>query len=804
MTLTRGTQLGPYKVGALLGAGAMGEVYRGRDPRLGRDVAIKVLPPQFLSDPERLARFERESRIVATLNHPNIVAIYDTGTAVGIRYIVCELLVGGTLRDVLTPGAPLVFRKAIEISHQIARGLAAAHVRGVVHRDLKPENIFVGDDGVVKILDFGLSRLKETTSEDATTPGTEAGRILGTVGYMAPEQVLGRRADHRADIFAFGAILYEMLTGRRAFVGETATDRMTAILTDEPPEIPVASRGVTSALEGIVRRCLDKRPDGRFQSASDLSFALEVLGNTSSDSSPSRAAAAPRATHLRWLLGAATIVIAAVLGATAARRFALPSTEMARATFIDISGTPIPVPSEDGRQLAFIIDDQEGSRIWVGSLDRPGLNPIPGTEGISGGPYWSPDSHHLGFTVGQQLKTVDLTNGAVESVAAVPNAAIGPQFGAMNDHGDIIFDHRGIFQLRSSGGAPIPLVMPDLHQGDFFLGFPQFLPDGQHYLFSVARRGGNPGEAQVGKLGSQERKTILQTDSAATYASGYLLFTRGGALFAQVFDPNRFELSGHPKLLLGGLTTSRSFFRGSAVVASRTTLYFTTEVPTRSQLTWFDRVGHASARLEDPLEAIAFDVSGDGATAVIMLGIPGDLWKIDTQRGGMSRLTNGADDADPRLSADGMSVLFGGTYNGRRGLDIVRLEGASRRRVYEPSGAEDPLKDPLARLMLHDWSRDGRFALCDLTGRHREISAVTLSDAHVEVALRSVVSADQARFSPDGKWIAYNEVESGREQVFVVPFPQPASDGRSRHQVESSLSGEVTDVSCSIWMPQTR
>ena len=307
---------------------------------------------------------------------------------------------------------------------------------------------------------------------------------------------------------------------------------------------------------------------------------------------------------------------------------------MTRATFIDISGTPMPVPSEDGRQLAFIKDDKEGSRISVGSLDRPGLNPISGTEGISGGPYWSPNGRHLGFTVGQQLKTVDLTNGAVESVAVVPTASVGPQFGALNDHGDIIVDDRAIFQVRPSGGAPMPLIMPDLQQGDFFLGFPQFLPDGQHYLFSVVRRGGDPGDAQVGKLGSQERTTILQTDSPATYASGYLLFTHGGALFAQVFDPYRLELSGHPELLLGGLTTSRSFFRGSAVVASRTTLYFTTDVPTRSQLTWFDRVGHASSRVEDPLEAITFDVSEDGATAVIMLGIPGDLWRIDTQRGG--------------------------------------------------------------------------------------------------------------------------------------------------------------------------
>ena len=251
---------------------------------------------------------------------------------------------------------------------------------------------------------------------------------------------------------------------------------------------------------------------------------------------------------------------------------------MTGATFIDISGTSIPVPSEDGRQLAFLLDDKEGSRIWSDPSDRPGLHPIPGTEGVSGGPYWSPDGHHLGFTVGQQLKTVDLTNGAVENVAVVPDAAVGPQFGALNDHGDIIFDDRGIFQLRSSGSAPIPLVMPDLHQGDFFLGFPQFLPDGQHYLFSVARRGGDPGDAQVGKLGSQEHKTILQTDSSATYASGYLLFTRGGALFAQVFDSQRLELSGHASCFLAASQR--------AVRSSGGQLLLPLEQPSISRLTY--------------------------------------------------------------------------------------------------------------------------------------------------------------------------------------------------------------------------
>jgi serine/threonine protein kinase len=599
MPLSPGSQLGPYQVLALIGAGGMGEVYRARDPRLGREVAIKVLPTHYLTDPDRLERFQREARAAAALNHPNVVVIYDTGTSDGVPFIASELLTGTTLREALTTGIAWPTRKALDVAQQIARGLAAAHARGIVHRDLKPENVFVGADGVVKILDFGLARLKEgpVLPEDPTMPGTEAGRVLGTVGYMAPEQVRGQPADHRADLFAFGAILYELLAGRRAFTGDTAADSMTAILTKEPPEIAHTVHPVSPAVERIVMRCLDKRPEARFQSASDLAFALEAPSGTSSSGFDARAPVTSSTIRRRWLVAAAAFAATAAVGATVWTRFASALSEAKRATFIDIAdpsgpeilGTSSPTLSDDGRHMAFFVTEKGVNRIWIGSLDAPGFRPVPGTEGIIGPPFWSPDSRHLGFLAErQELKTVDLATGAVETLSVFPNAAVADYVGAWNSSGDIIVTVGGVFHVRSSGGAPKPLVMRDLGRGEYFLSSPQFLPDGRHYLFTVIRRGTEMREVCVGALGSDERKPILQADSAASFAApGSLLFERGGTLFAQPFDAGRLILSGAPERIAGGLVTGTygPFIR----VSQARTLIFPTGAPARSQFTWRSR-----------------------------------------------------------------------------------------------------------------------------------------------------------------------------------------------------------------------
>jgi hypothetical protein len=331
---------------------------------------------------------------------------------------------------------------------------------------------------------------------------------------------------------------------------------------------------------------------------------------------------------------------------------------------------------------------------------------------------------------------------------------------------------QGVFQLPSAGGVLQPLVMPDPAQGDYFIGNPQFLPDGRHYLFTVYRAGeGGQHDVCLGALGSGERKSILQSDSLAAYAApGYLLFTRAGTLFAQPFDAGRLALSGTPQRIAGGLPTGRSF-ETTIGVSQAGTLFYVTGYPAGSQFTWFDRTGRESGRIGERGEVFAFDVGADGASAVAMMGVPFALWRIDTVRGEMSRLTGGPDDSDPRLSADGRTVLFAGTYDGRRGLDRLSLDGGMRARLYEPFQERQASRDPFSRLILHDWSRDGRFALSDVTGFHREISALSLADGQRQVVIRSSGFPDQARFSPDGKWIAYNDIESGRFEVFVVRFP---------------------------------
>ena len=803
MPLVAGTRLGPYEVVGLLGAGGMGEVYRARDPRLARDVAIKVLPPRWITDPERLDRFEREARAAAALNHPNIIAVYDTGTSDGVPFIASELLTGATMREVLTQG-PWPARKALDVAQQIARGLAAAHARGIVHRDLKPENIFVSTDGVVKILDFGLARLKEgsafPTPEDPTVADTEAGRVLGTVGYMAPEQVRGQPADHRADIFAFGAILYEMLAARRAFTGDTAADTMTAILTKEPAEIVDAAQPVPPALDRIVMRCLDKRPEARFQSASDLAFALESTSDASSSGVDTRATLAPQTTRRRWLVGAATLGGTAAVAATVGSRFTAAPVEARRATFIDIAlpsgpdilSTSHPALSNDGRRFAYAVGErrttighgelgsigagQGGSHLEIGSLDAQGFSRVPGTEGAFS-PFWSPDDQYVGFFTRDKygarirLKTVNLTTDAVEALPQLPDASgLGGPEGAWNSSGDLLVTLQGVLHLRSSGGAPEPLVMPNLTRGESFLGNPQFLPDGQHYLFTVFGRDADAKEVCVGTLGSDTRMPILKADSAGWYAApGCLLFARARTLFAQQFDGNRLTLSGRPVRIAGGLLAS--VFGSALRVSQSGTLFFTTGEPGRSQFTWFDRTGRELGRVGKPIGAFAFDLAMDGATAVMMVGLPGELWQMDATRGTMSRLTAGVDDADPRLSADGRSVLFAGTYSGRRELDRVSLQGGARTRIYEVTEGSDPKQSPFTRFLLHDWSRDGRLALCDVTGFHHEISAVALSTGRRQLAITTSGYADQASFSPDGRWIAYNDFESGRFEIFVVPFP---------------------------------
>src|SRR3989441_4012714 len=441
MALVASTRLGPYEILAPLGAGGMGEVYRARDTRLGRDVAVKVLPSSFSDDEQRLHRFEQEACAAGALNHPNILAIHDVGKHDGSPYVVSELLEGETLRERMA-GAALAQRKAIDYSLQVARGLAAAHEKGIVHRDLKPENIFVTKDGRVKILDFGLAKLTEPAVGQSKTDiptrriDTDPGMVMGTVGYMSPEQVRGRAVNHRADIFSFGAILYEMLTGKRAFHGESAAETMSAILREDPPDLSESNKNLAPALERVVRHCLEKNPEERFHSASDLAFAIEALSGSTPTSTQNAAMSAlgrrwmKRRELIAWiaaaifflaLLAVLPIVIthlrrAPVEAPAATTRFFIYPPEKASFDSFGLNAGPVTV-SPDGRRLAFVATTAEGKRLlWIRSLDALVAQALAGTEDASH-PFWSPDSRSLGFFPGGKLKKIDAAGG--------PSVALG-------------------------------------------------------------------------------------------------------------------------------------------------------------------------------------------------------------------------------------------------------------------------------------------------------------------------------------------------------------------------------------------
>src|SRR5262245_28176802 len=514
MRLQPGARLGPYEIVTALGAGGMGPVCGGRDTRLERDVAIKVLPAAVAADADRLHRFEQEARAAAALNHPNILAVYDIGTDASTTFIVSELLEGETLRERMKAG-PVAVRRAIELALQVAHGLTAAHDKGIVHRDLKPENVFVSRDHRVKILDFGLAKLIQDrppveASAVATvlSSPTEPGVVLGTVGYMAPEQVRGLSIDQRTDLFAFGAILYELLSGRRAFARETAPETMAAILNDDPPELGVAPTALPPALVRIVDRCLEKNPPARFQTAADLAFALDGLSGASTASASIATPARGRRLHTPWLAWGVAALLLATLAPLAYQhvretratpsptRFQIPPT-------VEFGGPGNFGVSPDGRQLAFVGRGPDGvMRLWIRSMDSLDVRSLPGSEANESTPppFWSPDGRFVGFGAGGKLKELDLLAGPSPTWRARPGVAVG---GAWNLNGDIIVGNitGGLLHVRETGGATSPVTTLDPSRKEEFHMLPSFLPDGRHFVYlRIAPRGPEMSGTYMGTL----------------------------------------------------------------------------------------------------------------------------------------------------------------------------------------------------------------------------------------------------------------------------------------------------------------
>jgi eukaryotic-like serine/threonine-protein kinase len=574
MSLAPGVRFGAYEIVALLGRGGMGEVYRARDERLRRDVALKILPSAFASDAERIRRFEQEAQATAALNHPNIVVIHDVGAADGVAYLVTELLEGETLRAAIDAG-PIPVRRAIEWAVQIADGLAAAHDKGVVHRDLKPENIFITDDSRVKILDFGLAKLREAADAGVGATAvtiaqeTTAGTMLGTIGYMSPEQVRGLSVDHRSDIFSLGAILYELLSGRRAFDGPTPADSLSAILSKEPADLQV-STGDGAALDLIVRRCLEKHAARRFASAADVAFALRAATLSSGS------AVAPLPPRVRsWRVP--TLALVALIASVSVgvyllnRRFAAAPAPTFRFTLSAPPGTDLysaPVSSSfavspDGRRVALLVMRNSRSALAVRDLSSFDTVIIPETEDAYE-PFWSSDGRYIAFFAGQRLKKIAVSGGRPESICDLsaselpfgadrrsPTTAVNVDYSGTwgADNTIVLASPRAshLMKVSADGGTPAAATFMSNPEDGTFHAYPQFLPDGRHFLYASLKRGASEGTLYIASLDEKRVERVREVGSRALYAEpGFLLFLQQGTLVAQRFDWRSRALSAHP------------------------------------------------------------------------------------------------------------------------------------------------------------------------------------------------------------------------------------------------------------------
>jgi len=763
----------------------MGEVYTARDPRLGRDVAIKVLPASLSGDAERLQRFEQEARAAAALNHPNILAVYDIGQHDGGPYIVSELLEGNTLRERLNGGA-LPVRKAIECAIQICHGLAAAHDKGIVHRDLKPENIFITTDGRVKILDFGLAKLTQadpaTNAASAlpTTPlfpapaQTIAGVVLGTVGYMAPEQVRGLTADHRADIFAFGVILYEMLSGRRTFLGETPMDTMMAIAREAPPELPIADPHLAPMLSRIVNRCLEKQPAARFQSAQDLAFALDGLSSQHhlSDPLPSRRPG-NRAVWVSWAVTAIAVLAAITFniqsltkpqGDAPAVRFSIAPPQGAMLSRA-IRQT-VAVVSPDGHRVVFLAN-RAGvqSNLWVRRTDSLEAQPLAGTDN-SVYPFWSPDSRSIGFFANGKLKTIDVDTGQVLTVCDVLNG----NGGAWSRSGVIVFSPTatsGLSQVPATGGQPTAITKLDAAHFQVSHRLPSFLPDGRHFLFFAVPSN----TIWLGSLDSKETTQLFNADSQAQYvAPGYLLFVRQQTLFAQRFDNARAMLTGEAIPVAQQVTRDGNGYAAFSASDDGVLAYRTGIVGTRTQLSWFDRSGRGVGTVGQPNFLRNPALSSDGARVALEVVDPQgrnqDIWIGDVGHGVLSRFTfDSHNEIYPVWSADGNDIMFASDRDG--GIFNVYRKAANG------AGGEERLAKSGDDMAPYSRSPDGRFLIYRLNTYGTGILSLTADPKPRPFLQDPAFTQTHGQVSPDGRWLAYSSNESGQYDVYVRSFPEP-------------------------------
>ncbi len=817
MPLATGTRLGPYEVIAQLGQGGMGEVYKARDTRLDRTVAIKTLAPALAADAVFRERFEREARTLSGLSHPNVCTVFDVGTAPaaasgpGVDYLVMEFLEGRTLADVLERGAPsgssalrpagLAAGEALRLAAQIADALIAAHRVGLVHRDLKPANVMIVGSGTAttaKLLDFGLAKRAPVTGAALTgahtateatraAPLTGAGTILGTFQYMAPEQIEGREADVRADVWAFGCVLYEMLAGRRAFDAPTQASLIAAILERAPAPVELPDPHLSPAVNRLTDACLEKNPDDRFQSMRDVRRALDWVAKPLtaahvSGAGPKRRGWTPSIAAASALIGIAAIAAFAVLvgsrsadsGGAAASMFTIPlgsSLTAGSSSFFGGAGSGTPQVSPDGRKIAFLAHDLSGSRIYLRDIGGLELQALRGTDGARG-LFWSPDEAFLGFFANGKLQTYEFASGRTEAVCDAP-LAFGGTWAA---DGTILFspDERApLFRVNARGGTPAKVTT--LGEGEQAHRWPHFLPDGRRFVYMPWSDSTTNRQVMVGSLDGGAPKALFEAQTAAVPAGDYLFYVSDlpSRLMAWRFDSTRLETVGQPFAIVGDDNVDYQWYTGEPnVSAAGSTLAYTTGKYRTSQLTWLDRSGRSIGTLGDP--GIYFDpmLSQDGSMVALEKTDPGrgtgDIWTIDLVRGAFSRLTSAPGyESVPAWSPDGR-IVYSSDQTEKPGMFVSSASGI---------GGATLLLTPPQRGFPLDWSRDGRYLLFLINGGSMNNNDVWIDDLQrhtVAPLFATPFSEGSARFSPDGRWIAYASDESQQPEVYLRSFPDPS------------------------------
>ncbi|MGC1650637.1 MAG: protein kinase [Candidatus Sulfotelmatobacter sp.] len=806
MALTAGTKLGPYEIQSPLGAGGMGEVYRARDTRLDRTVAIKILPTHLSLNPEFKQRFEREARTVSSLNHPHICHLYDIGSQDGTDYLVMEFLEGETLAERLRKGA-MPLNEIFKVGIVVAEALAFAHRSGIVHRDLKPGNIMLTQGGA-KLMDFGLAKplgVQTTATGSGAAPSftavatlsgpsplsplTTAGSIIGTIQYMAPEQIEGKEADDRSDIFAFGAVLYEMLSGKRAFEGKSQISVASAILEKDPEPISTVRQQISPALEHVISRALVKDSAKRWQSAGDIGAELEWIASSGAALSTNAGSVSSisRGSRERSLLAIAAVVAVLALIALAIALWkkppagtrlvaSIPPPEDAPFQLIGDVGAP-PVLSPDGLSLVF----GAGDHIWIRSLKSGEAHPLEGTENGTF-PFWSPDSRRIAFFSAGKLRVMDVVGGAPVPLCDSSN----PRGGSWSSKGVLLFTPNirdGLYQIPATGGTPVAVTKVDASKHSTHR-WPQFFPDGDHFLYLAMNHAGQREYSGIyvsslSAAGSPGR-LLVRTDANALYESGYMLFLRKSDLMAQRFDLGRMELQGDPVRLAEKALNDQGIWRGAFSVSSNGLLIYASGANSAAegQLTWFDVNGKVLGTLgergnNDPR------ISPDGhKVALVKYGGPNpEVSVFDTANGLRTRLSTESAGTTPVWSPDGKNIAYmvipANTSKAR--LAVRAADGSGEDLLLYQ---EDQWQSP------SDWSPDGKYILYNRGepgASHIYVMPVAKGDKPFPFVATNDWERD-AVFSPDGHWVAYTSRQSGRDEICVAPFPGAGQ----RAQISSS------------------